>query len=68
MAEVIHRYIGNGQSSSAQSQAGFRRKAEKAEADQSFVEEKTLQTLRRRQLTEVELAKLRGRVDPERSG
>jgi hypothetical protein len=62
MAEVIHRYIGKGQSSSAQSQAELRRKAEKAEADRDFVEEKTLQTLRRRQLTEVELAKRRGEL------
>jgi hypothetical protein len=52
MAEVIHRYVGKG----ARSHAELRRKSERAEADRDFVEEKTLQTLRRRQLTKVELA------------
>jgi hypothetical protein len=39
-----------------------RRKAEKAEADRDFVAEKNLQTLRRRQLTEVKRAKRRGEL------
>jgi hypothetical protein len=67
MAEVIHRYLGKSSASPpGLSREEQRRKAEKLEADQNFVEEKTRQVVTRRKQNELLLAKARGDVIEKR--
>jgi hypothetical protein len=67
MAEVIHRYVGKGgKLPPGPSKEELRRKAEKAEADRIFVEEKTRQVAVRRLETEMRVAERRGELIEKR--